>query len=574
MTKAKKSYTEMLKDELLEVARRLGLTNLSKLRKDEIVDLLETAERAKPSKPAAPKSKSAPAPASKGLARSEKPDAPKPVPLKPVKPTAKPDAPKPVASKPAATKPDAPKPVAQKPAAPKPVAQKSATPTSQVPLERPVARTPAKPVDSRPPQKHAGPTPNLGPVSAQAGAQASKYAHYRPEELQGIDESLPDLPETYGDNRIVLLPRDLAWLFAYWDLATEYKDAARAAGGNVLALRLYDVTGIDFDGTNARAMVEHECAEWARSWYLPTPAPDRDYVVEIGYRGADQWFPLARSNKVSVPSDQPSTWIKDDFITIRFEEDLRQPEVRERLLPQGGPGPGLAAAGTGAVGPHTLFDDGELRVVVGGTFLPPSGAPTWPSFSGSAELAALPSSQSLVAGSLLGIPTSGAWSGVWSGVWSGAVPGSGQAFVPGSLISLPSSGAFSGPGFFQLPTSGGFQRPGLGPSLPGGELPLAEGARAIGDGGAPTDGSSVSVSTPPPPPPLLVANVEMVISGRSLPGTEIRVAGRAVPLGPDGAFSLRVTVPEGLRELPIEARSPSSPEPRRITLKLGRETDG
>jgi len=532
MTKAKKSYPEMLKEELLEVARRLGLTNLSKLRKDEIVDLLEKAQRPVGS-------------ASKKTASKK---------TEPAKPKATKSTPTPApAAKPAAT------------AKPAPAAAKS---------------KPAKPVVEKAPakKKGAGPSPDLSPVSAQAGAQASKYARYRPEELQGVDESLPDLPESYGDNRIVLLPRDLAWLFTYWDLAGEYKEAARSAGGSVLALRLYDVTGIDFDGTNARAMVEHECAEWARSWYLPTPAPDRDYVVEIGYRGADQWFPLARSNKVSVPSGQPSTWIKDDFITIRFDEDLRQPAVRDRL-PLGettSSSGGGAAAGPGAVAPHTLFDDGELRVVVGGTFLPPSGAPSWPPFSGSAELlgAALPSSQALVAGSLLGLPTSGAWSGVFSGAWSGvAVPGSGQAFLPGSLFALPSSGALLGPGAFQLPSSGGFQRPGL--MSP--EWRLAEGAastiRGQGVASAAETASEPLEPEPPPPPPLLVASVEMVISGRSLPGTEIRVAGRAVPIGPDGAFSLRISVPEGLRELPIEARATGSAEPRRITLKLGRVSD-
>ena len=35
-----KSYNKMLKEELLAIARRLGLTNLSRLRKDEIIDLL------------------------------------------------------------------------------------------------------------------------------------------------------------------------------------------------------------------------------------------------------------------------------------------------------------------------------------------------------------------------------------------------------------------------------------------------------------------------------------------------------------------------------------------------------
>ena len=395
---------------------------------------------------------------------------------------------------------------------------------------------------------------------------ASKYqtsAPYQPDELLGVDEVLPELPETYGDNRIVVLPRDLSWLFAYWDLTQEYKEAARAAGGRVLALRLYDVTGVDFDGTNARGMHEHECAEWARSWYLPTPTPDRDYIVEIGYRGADQWFPLARSNKVSVPSDQPSTWIKDDFISIRFEEDLR--DVRDRLPSE----QTTAAVSSGpSLAPQTIFDDGEMRIVVGGTLLPPSGAPGWP--LSSAELmgsqAFVPGSVTVtsIAGSVAFLPSSGSLAGSVS-----FIPGS----VPGSVSFLPSSaGLPSSPGIFpQLPSSPGFARPlRLGGALR--DLTSAEGSVAghAMEGAAP---GAAAPAGPPPEPPLLLANVEMVISGRSMPGTELRIAGRAIPLGPDGAFSLRITVPEGLRELPIEARSPITSGTRRMVLRLGRESE-
>jgi hypothetical protein len=67
--------------------------------------------------------------------------------------------------------------------------------------------------------------------------------------------------------------------------------------------------------------------------------------------------------------------------------------------------------------------------------------------------------------------------------------------------------------------------------------------------------------------------MEMVISGRSTPGTDLQIAGRPIPLGPDGCFSLRISVPTGLRKLPIEARAPESDEIRRITLQLGQESE-
>ena len=54
---------------------------------------------------------------------------------------------------------------------------------------------------------------------------------------------------------------------------------------------------------------------------------------------------------------------------------------------------------------------------------------------------------------------------------------------------------------------------------------------------------------------VVQAAVEMVVSGRSFPGTEISIAGQGIPTGPDGAFSLRVSVPEVL----IAQVQPGSP---------------
>ena len=574
MTKDSRSYADMLKDELLAIAQRLGLTNLSRLRKDEIIDLITRArakeeasrkerERKQPKKEPQPAAK---APVTKASSSKRPSAATKPVITNP--PPAKPAPAKPAPTKPATKTPAAP--AKAVPPRPTPRETPSRKPDERLPVDR---SAPPRGVTAQAPARSGAPSgahPSpLGPVSPQAGAMASKYqtsAPYQPDELLGVDEALPELPETYGDNRIVLLPRDLSWLFTYWDLTQEYKEAARAAGGRVLALRLYDVTGVDFDGTNARGMHEHECAEWARSWYLPTPTPDRDYIVEIGYRGADQWFPLARSNKVSVPSDQPSTWIKDDFISIRFEEDLR--DVRDRLPPDLRT---AAVSSAPSLAPQTIFDDGELRIVVGGTLLPPSGVPGWP--LSSAELMGsqvfVPGSVTSIAGSVAFLPSSGALAGSVS-----FIPGSVSA-VPGSVSFLPSSAALapSSPAFFphgMLPSSPGFARP---PRLGGALRDVASAEGSVAGHAAEGDTSAPAASGPPPEPPLLLASVEMVISGRSMPGTELRIAGRSIPLGPDGAFSLRITVPEGLRELPIEARSPITSGTRRMVLRLGRESE-
>ena len=146
---------------------------------------------------------------------------------------------------------------------------------------------------------------------------------YTVEELASIDDDLPELPEGYGDSRIVLLPRDPKWAYAYWDISNEHKDELRGQGGQQLALRLYDVTDLDQPYQTPHSMQQQDCDEMARSWYLEIPVSDRDYTVEIGYLTGDgQWLMLSRSAPIRVPPIYPSDWANDQFVTISFDDTL------------------------------------------------------------------------------------------------------------------------------------------------------------------------------------------------------------------------------------------------------------
>ena len=160
-------------------------------------------------------------------------------------------------------------------------------------------------------------------LSADTAPSAPTPRRYSVEELASVDEDLPELPEGYGESRIVLLPRDPKWAYAYWDVSNEHKDDLRRQGGQRLALRLYDVTEIDQDLQTPHIMQQHDCDEMARSWYLEIPMSDRDYTVEIGYlTGDDRWLALARSAPIRVPPIYPSDWVNDQFVTIGFDESL------------------------------------------------------------------------------------------------------------------------------------------------------------------------------------------------------------------------------------------------------------
>jgi uncharacterized protein len=142
-------------------------------------------------------------------------------------------------------------------------------------------------------------------------------------ELADVDEGLGDLPGGYGDSRIVLLPRDPQWAYAYWDIPIEHKNELRYHGGQQLALRIYDVTDINLEHQSPHSIQEYPIDEMAREWYLPIPVSDRSYTIDIGYRCGDgRWLVLARSASVSIPPVYPSDWIEDIFITVPWEEEL------------------------------------------------------------------------------------------------------------------------------------------------------------------------------------------------------------------------------------------------------------
>ncbi|MEA5511522.1 DUF4912 domain-containing protein [Crocosphaera sp. UHCC 0190] len=154
------------------------------------------------------------------------------------------------------------------------------------------------------------------------------------ESLADVDDGLGELPDGYGESRIVLLPRDPQWAYAYWDVSNEAKESLRRQGGQQLALRVYDVSDIDLNYQSPHSVQEYLCDEMAREWYLPVPVSDRDYVIDIGYRTFDgRWLILGRSAPVHVPPVYPSDWVEDIFVTVNWEEDLQGKTVYKLVPP-------------------------------------------------------------------------------------------------------------------------------------------------------------------------------------------------------------------------------------------------
>ena len=155
------------------------------------------------------------------------------------------------------------------------------------------------------------------------------------EDLATVDDGFGDLPGGYGESRIVLMPRDPQWAYAYWDIPGSHKEEMRRQGGVRLAIRFYDVTDVDIDAVSPHSLQQYECDEMAREWILPIPVSDRDYVAEIGYVSADgRWLLMARSAPIHVPPVYPSDWLEDHFVTVSWDDNLQGQSVMTLVPPE------------------------------------------------------------------------------------------------------------------------------------------------------------------------------------------------------------------------------------------------
>jgi len=133
-------------------------------------------------------------------------------------------------------------------------------------------------------------------------------------------------PRVYGDTKIVLLVRDPWWLHAYWEVNREKeKEIRRMLGDDVYArskyiLRVYDITDIEFDGTNAHSYFDIEITPGADNWYIEVGKPNRTWCVDLGiFTPEKKFFLVCRSNIVRTPRFGMSEITDEEWMSL--EED-------------------------------------------------------------------------------------------------------------------------------------------------------------------------------------------------------------------------------------------------------------
>ncbi len=321
-----------------------------------------------------------------------------------------------------------------------------------------------------------------------------------------------ELPPHYGEDRLVLMVRDPYWLFTYWELSDESLKNARAslAGRVKLILRVHDVTGVEFDGTNSNRTLDIDIPEQnAGNWYINVWGANVSYLVEIGYTNDRGLFvPITRSNTIEVPSDKVSPRTDDSWLEEELAAGASEELVRASLE---------AGEGASSADVHEMLKRRMQDIS--------SAAPS--SFS------------SLALSSRLS-------SGMFGRLSSGAL--SSGAFSSGAVSSWGGS-----------PARG--RLPGRGEAAPG----AAPGMEALF---MPEDRTAEV-----PSDFWLVVNTELIVYGATEPDAVLTIQGHRVKLRPDGTFSVRFALPDGRQVIRVEAVSSDGGHRRSVTPVVEKKTE-
>jgi hypothetical protein len=269
---------KMTQRDLLEVARMLGLTKVSKLNKQALLARVWEGLERLGAIPANGASEVAPAQRPQAAARGR------------------------VAKAAAASMPAA----ASKRAA-------VAKPAEAVP---PVVLKPVPPPPAREPLE--------APETPPAAAHKFDVGQEPARDLQAVRARAEStIPWSYGRDRVTAMPVDPERLCVYWEVTDQSIERARGGLGPGgpdawLSLRIYDVTGRLFDGTNAHSYFDNRIERGDRQWFFTVGKPTSHLIVDVGLKSYEGYFvKIARSGRVEFPRREPVPWSEPEWMTVR-----------------------------------------------------------------------------------------------------------------------------------------------------------------------------------------------------------------------------------------------------------------
>jgi hypothetical protein len=146
----------------------------------------------------------------------------------------------------------------------------------------------------------------------------------------GVDAApMPqNIPWGYGQDRVTAMVVDPERLYVYWEVTDDAVRAARSGLGQAgesawMNLRVYDITGRLFDGTNAHSYFDHRVERHDRQWFFVINKPTSSTCVEFGLRSDEGFFvKIARSGRVEFPRREPAPGGAVEWLTVRSSGEI------------------------------------------------------------------------------------------------------------------------------------------------------------------------------------------------------------------------------------------------------------
>jgi hypothetical protein len=130
------------------------------------------------------------------------------------------------------------------------------------------------------------------------------------------------IPWSYGLDRVTAAAVDPEKLHVYWEVTDQAIEQARAGLGPGgpdawLSLRVYDTSGLIFDGTNAHGYFDHAIDRSDRQWFFTVGKPSSTAFAEVGMKSPEGFFvKIARSGRVDFPRAEPAPFSEPEWMTV------------------------------------------------------------------------------------------------------------------------------------------------------------------------------------------------------------------------------------------------------------------
>ncbi len=113
------------------------------------------------------------------------------------------------------------------------------------------------------------------------------------------------MPESYGTARLALLVRAPNSIYIYWELPEHSRrdnNEKIRTNDSRYVIRMYDVTLVDFNGSNANHYFDIEIDINSKGWYVELWSDCVTYCAELGVRtNHGSFIPIVRSNYITTP---------------------------------------------------------------------------------------------------------------------------------------------------------------------------------------------------------------------------------------------------------------------------------